>query len=186
MFRLSIKPKPSTELKDFSKFLSKLAVTLEAKALSECYQTSVDQLKDHYGLPAKGYSRRRKSSAAQMLRLRHGKRLDALDKPISLIRFVEGSQRMKLRGISPKSREGLTLKLSSHTTSKTKHAFSGRGQRTDRLVIFQRRKIKGKDTMRAQRVPSAYKYLTRQGPQAALEKNLSKFLIGCDFMLNKS
>jgi hypothetical protein len=172
MLTISFKKIPTQELKSFASCVANLHSTLTKRALEAGYKESSKQLVKHYGLPEKGISRKAKPSTAQVLRIRNTEKdqLQAQDESISLLRFVVGSKKMKLKNVRISKRKGLTISLFPGTSWRTKKAFSA--SMKGNMHLFIKRKVDGKYRIQRQNVPSAFNVLTHDTPMMCIKKSL--------------
>lgn len=169
MISISFTERPIEQLKSFTKGVAGLSSHLPKVALDAGYAESARQLAKRYDLPNAGYSRKSKPSIPQVLRTTDSI-LEALDEPISLLRFVSGSKKMRLKGVSIAERKGLKISLFPGICWRTKKAYSANVK--GNMHLFIRRKVDGKYRMKKQNVPSAFNVLTHEAPMKSIEKHL--------------
>ena len=171
MLTISFKEIPTQELKSFADCVARLSSNLSKRALEAGYKESSKQLIKRYGLPEKGFSKKLKPSTSQLLKTNEVTgTLEAQDEPLSLLRFVVGSKKFRMKNIPVKERKGLTISLFPGTSWKTKKAYSAVAN--GNLHLFNLVKIEGKETTARQIAPSAYNVLTHDGPLHHIKKSL--------------
>ncbi len=169
--KISFKDLPTKELNSFAHCVARLSSNLSKRALEAAHKESSKQLIKHYGLPEKGMSKKMKPSTSQLLKTNETTgTLEAQDAPLSLLRFVVGSKKFRMKNIPVKKRKGLKLSIFPGTYWKTKKAFSAVSK--GNMHLFNRVKIKGKEKTARQTVPSAYNVLTHDEPLACIRESL--------------
>jgi hypothetical protein len=171
MLRISFKNLPTQELRSFANCVARLSSSLSKRALKAGYKESSRQLIKRYGLPTSGASKKSKPSVTQSLRLKR-ESLEAQDEPISLLRFVMGPKKMKLKNVRVIKRKGLKISLFPGASWRTKKAFSGMAK--GNMHLFIKRKFDGKYKVQRQSVPSAYNVLTHDAPMKCIKRKLVK------------